>query len=72
VAEEVNAAFGIDAKLSQVPFPSGIFDVYVNGDLLFSKSEEGRLPANGEIAALIKERKLNTDSDPSTSLKSSE
>jgi len=31
----------------------GVFDVHVNGDLLFSKSESGRFPENGELVKLM-------------------
>lgn len=34
----------------------GIFDVVVEGDLVFSKAETGRFPKPGEIATLLAAR----------------
>ena len=41
-----------------VPGGSGIFDVAVNGELIYSKHETGRQAENGEISALF-EKLLN-------------
>ena len=41
-----------------VPGGSGIFDVAVNGELIYSKHETGRQAENGEINALF-EKLLN-------------
>ena len=56
MAEEVKEALGIDAEQKPVPYPHGTFDVYVNGELIFSKSETERLPDKGEIVTLIREK----------------
>ena len=34
----------------------GVFEVKVDGDLLFSKQSLGRLPEDGEVLRLIRER----------------
>ena len=41
-----------------IPGGSGIFDVAVNGELIYSKHETGRQAENGEISALF-EKLLN-------------
>jgi selenoprotein W-related protein len=43
----VKEATGIDADL--VRGGGGVFDVEVDGELLFSKKAEGRFPENDEI-----------------------
>jgi selenoprotein W-related protein len=53
LAEELTAEFGIEPQL--IRGETGSFDVYVNGDLLFSKSDEGRFPHAGEIVERIRE-----------------
>lgn len=50
---ELQKAFpGIDTKL--VPGSGGIFDVMVDGKLVFSKRTAGRHAKPGEVADLIK------------------
>ena len=34
----------------------GVFEVLVDGELVFSKLATGRFPAKGEVAALVKAR----------------
>lgn len=53
LAEELEKEFGVEAKL--VVGKAGSFDVFVNGELIFSKSKEGRFPEPGEIAQKIRE-----------------
>ena len=53
LAEELREATGAEAKL--VPERSGVFDVFVDGDLIYSMSESGRFPQQGEIAAMFKQ-----------------
>jgi selT/selW/selH-like putative selenoprotein len=31
----------------------GVFDVYADGELVFSKDEKGRFPSEGEVLALL-------------------
>ena len=52
MAEELNGAFGVEANL--VPGSKGIFDVIVDGKLVFSKYETGRFPEKDEVAGRIK------------------
>jgi selT/selW/selH-like putative selenoprotein len=43
---------GIEATL--VPGSGGIFDVILNGEIIFSKHNQGRFPLPGEIIQKIK------------------
>ena len=52
VAAELQNTFGVKAKL--VPGGNGIFDVVVDGNLVFSKYEEKRFPQPGELASKLK------------------
>jgi len=49
---ELNEAFGAEAVLHAGD--DGIYDVVVDGTLVFSKHEAGRFPDDGEIVALVK------------------
>ena len=53
LAEELKIALGIEASL--VTGDLGSFDVFVNGELLFSKQETGRFPNPEEIVEMIEE-----------------
>lgn len=44
------------AALKLVPGEDGVFDVSVDGELVFSKNEAGRFPKEEEIAKEIKGR----------------
>lgn len=50
---------GIRAEL--VKGRGGIFDVTLNGTLVYSKRETGRFPAEGEVEAEIAPRLASTD-----------
>ena len=34
----------------------GVFDVFVDGDLVYSKADTGRFPSQGEVSRLLKAR----------------
>jgi selT/selW/selH-like putative selenoprotein len=38
---------------------NGIFDVAVNGELVFSKNRDGRFPADAEVVARLKQLAAN-------------
>lgn len=40
-------------ELTIVPASGGVFDVEVDGDVVFAKKEAGRFPADGEIVGLL-------------------
>jgi selT/selW/selH-like putative selenoprotein len=52
VADELREAFGVESTL--VPGDNGIFDVTVDGKVVFSKYEIGRFPQPGEVAGKLK------------------
>ncbi len=53
MAAELLAACG--AKANLIPGSNGIFDVIVDGALLFSKFDTGRFPQPGEVAGKLKQ-----------------
>ena len=44
---------GIETKL--ISSGGGVFEIMLNGDLIFSKKAKGRFPDDGEVASLIKQ-----------------
>lgn len=46
-------AFSDDVEISIEPGSTGIFDVYVGGELVFSKYKELRFPSLDEIKAIV-------------------
>jgi selenoprotein W-related protein len=52
VAGEIKKSAGINAEL--VPGKGGVFNVTVDGKLIFSKDDVGRFPNPGEVSALLK------------------
>jgi len=51
--DELRKAFGVESEL--IPGSNGVFDVIVDGKLVFSKFETGRFPSPGEITQKFKE-----------------
>ncbi|MBI4750934.1 MAG: hypothetical protein HY774_20840 [Acidobacteria bacterium] len=51
MAEELKAKFGVTATL--VKLSGGIFEVYRDDELIFSKRRLGRFPNNNEVIDLI-------------------
>jgi selenoprotein W-related protein len=51
LAATIKRAKGVDAKL--IEGAGGIFDVKMNGRLIFSKHETGRFPEDEEILAAL-------------------
>lgn len=54
MAAELRNEFGADARL--VRGKDGVFEVEVDGDLVFSKRRLGRFPDPGEVARAIRAR----------------
>lgn len=52
MAEELKAQFGVEAKL--VPGGGGVFQVMVDGKVIYEKSKKGRFPIKGELVKLLK------------------
>ena len=61
MAAELTRETGVSATLHQSS--GGVFEVEVDGDLLFSKIKLGRFPEPGEIPGLI-QGKSGTSADP--------
>lgn len=54
MAEQLLVAYKKDvAAFSLVPSDRGRFEVSLDGELVFSKLQEGRFPNDGEVEALI-------------------
>lgn len=51
MAAEIKEKYGVDSEL--IAGHSGIFDVHVDGNLVFSRHEEGRFPEPQEILDAI-------------------
>jgi selT/selW/selH-like putative selenoprotein len=54
LAAEMKKALGVEATL--IKGSHGIFDVTVDGKLVFSKDKEGRFPEAGEVVGLLGKR----------------
>jgi selenoprotein W-related protein len=52
LAAEIKREFGIDSEL--VASHGGVFEISVDGTLLFSKKSSGRFPDDGEIVRLLR------------------
>jgi selenoprotein W-related protein len=52
LAAELKQEFGIDPKM--IAGRGGIFDVHVDGKLVYSKSSTGRFPESGEVSKLVR------------------
>ncbi|MCE2447949.1 MAG: SelT/SelW/SelH family protein [Gemmatimonadetes bacterium] len=54
MAEQLLVAYKTDiAAFSLVPSDRGRFEVSLNGELIFSKLQEGRFPDDGEVKARL-------------------
>ncbi|MBK9376655.1 MAG: Rdx family protein [Holophagales bacterium] len=51
MAAELKRAFGVDATLKKGS--GGVFDVVVDGTLVYSKRDTGRFPEPGEVSRLM-------------------
>jgi len=51
LAAELKSALGVEAKLTKGS--GGVFDVVVDGKLVYSKRETGRFPEPGEVPRLL-------------------
>ncbi len=46
----------LDNETELIPGGKGIFDVVVDGDLIYSKYEKGRFPEEEEVLSQLRER----------------
>jgi selenoprotein W-related protein len=51
LAAAISEQFGVQSEL--IEGKNGIFDVVVDGDLVFSKHKAGRFPQNDEILRML-------------------
>ena len=56
LADELKRKFGAEATL--IESRGGVFEVEVDGRLIFSKKQLDRFPENGEIETLVKARRM--------------
>ncbi len=55
MAARIKAEFGVECEL--IKGEAGVFDVEVDGEVLFSKHEMGRYPEDDEVIAELKQRR---------------
>jgi selT/selW/selH-like putative selenoprotein len=55
LADSLKSRFGEETAIT--PGKSGQFDVLIDGELIFSKSETGRFPLDGEVEDRFAARK---------------
>lgn len=57
LAQEILTSFDTDiGRVSLVPGSGGIFEVRLNGEIIFSRKEAGRFPEAKEIKQLVRDR----------------
>ena len=52
VAEEIKKQYP-QVEVESVPSSGGVFDIVVDGEIIFSKEKKGFFPKKGEIVSLI-------------------
>ncbi|MEY3650930.1 MAG: hypothetical protein RLZZ351_295 [Pseudomonadota bacterium] len=63
LAQELLTTFESDIKgLSLVPGTGGIFEVRLNGEVIFSRKEQSRFPESKELKQLVRDR-IDPDRD---------
>lgn len=55
LAEELKRELGVEPQL--VKGANGVLDVIADGTLVFSKHRDGRFPAPGELAGMIRAKR---------------
>ena len=57
LAQELLMTFDTDlAELALVPGTGGVFEVRIDGDLVWSKKDQGRFPDSKELKQLVRDR----------------
>jgi len=57
MAQELLTTFENElGELALVPGTGGIFEVRVDGEVIFSRSQEGRFPESKELKQLVRDR----------------
>ena len=56
MAQELLSTFGTDLEeVALRPGTGGIFEVHLNGELLYSRKEKGRFPESKELKQLVRD-----------------
>jgi len=55
---ELKQAFGSQCQTELISGSGGVFEVEVDGDLVYSKKKSGRFPSYRELPGLIEEKLL--------------
>ena len=56
LAQELLITFGDELEVLLSPGPSGLFEVSLDGELLFSRAQAGRFPEPKELKQAIRDR----------------
>ncbi|MDX1518724.1 MAG: SelT/SelW/SelH family protein [Gammaproteobacteria bacterium] len=57
MAQEILMTFAEDVQeVSLRPGKGGVFNVYIDGELLYSKQESGRFPESSELKQMMRDR----------------
>jgi selenoprotein W-related protein len=57
MAQEVLTTFETElGEVALIPGTGGVFDIHLNGDLIYSRKEAGRFPESKELKQLIRDR----------------
>ena len=57
MAQELLMTFGTDLQeVALVPGTGGIFEVHLNGELLFSRKQAGRFPESKELKQFVRDQ----------------
>lgn len=60
--DEIQSVY-VDAEIAKIPSMGGVFDVEVDGTIVFSKDKEYRFPIEGELIKRIKEYEFSKESE---------
>jgi selenoprotein W-related protein len=53
VADAISTKFGKDVEVDLIPSSGGVFEVSLDGKLLYSKQKTGRFPDQNEVEGLM-------------------
>ena len=53
MADDISTKFGNDIEIELIPSSGGVFEVSLDGQLLFSKQKTGRFPEQKEVDEMM-------------------
>lgn len=57
MAQELLTTFEVElGEVALVPGTGGVFDVHLNGELIYSRKEQGRFPESKELKQLVRDK----------------